>query len=63
MPADLRNRSSGSTGLLQIMTMHCAWLRDVLDGCSVQLPADATYNIRAAAARSGAAVGMGAWAT
>ena len=46
---EVRNRS-GSTGLLQVMPMHCAWLRDVLGGCSVQLLQDATYNIRAAAA-------------
>ena len=58
----VRNRSSGSTGLLQIMTMHCAWLRDVLDGCSVQLLQDATYNIRAAA-ELWRRQGMGAWAT
>ena len=45
----VRNRS-GSTGLLQVMPMHCAWLADVLGGCSVQLLQDATYNIRAAAA-------------
>ena len=58
----VRNRSSGSTGLLQIMTMHCAWLRDVLGGCSVQLLQDATYNVRAAA-ELWRRQGMGAWAT
>ena len=46
----VRNRSSGSTGLLQIMPMHCAWLAGLLGGCSVQLLQGAAYNIRASAA-------------
>ena len=59
---EVRNRHSTATGLLQVLGSHCVWLRDVLDGCSVQLLQDATYNIRAAA-ELWRRQGMGAWAT
>lgn len=49
--AEARNRRSGSTGLLQLMPMHCAWLDDALgEPCTVARLQDPQYNIRAAAA-------------
>jgi hypothetical protein len=40
---------SGSTGLLQLMPMHCVWLRSVLGHCSVADLENPYYNIAAAA--------------
>lgn len=46
-----RNRSSGSTGLLQLLVSHCRWLAGELgEACNASRLQDAEYNVRAAAA-------------
>lgn len=54
---------SGSTGLLQILASHCAWLtRQMGENCSRELLKDPTYNIRAGAVLW-REQGYGAWST
>jgi hypothetical protein len=54
---------SGSTGLLQILVSHCAWLsRQMGEPCSQARLRDPAYNVRAAATLW-VEQGYGAWST
>jgi len=48
--AQVRNRSSSATGLLQILSSHCGWLSDQMDTwCTRDRLTDPYFNVRAGA--------------
>ena len=60
---EVRNRHSSATGLLQILSSHCAWLTDQLGTwCTRARLNDPVFNVQAAAVLW-REQGMGAWAT